>query len=598
MTGVVAIASHKRDARVSDAEINDLTSAYESLRGVGTRQVARAGDFARVAEISLDVDVSNFSAPTAGSSWVIATGTPHDSGSSGGTDLDALDGQFAWASYDAARAELSIATDPFGMQALYLAERNGKTYFSTSALALAKHLGSRPSRLGLGVYLRAGLQFGSVTNWEGIERLDPGTRVTFTARGPVRQTYWRPSVDDAVTRLSLAEAVDHCRNVATETFRAYYLSQWSRSWADLTGGYDSRLLTLLLREAGIDFIANTVGDERNPDVRIAAQVASVTGWDWSRFDLPGDWREVLPKLILFSVAWGDCHLDAVQLAEVLWGHLEKARVYRSLFSGGGGEQFRDRAWQQEFLRGGRSNDVNLDNFVDMKLLKPINTEVFAQDPTVEVREDLRTRLGARAEPYSSHLNTVQLDILHAYKSTGHHGAYLSAASGILNTELPFYLKPVFNAVFSTSYRHRGAHRLMRRMIEALDPRVAAIATTSGGPAQPRRMTNLHRFLPYYANIGRKAAAKLSQQLLPRPVLMPAVLPDPVRAAARGDLVNGLDEGRPLRAEAMRCGPLFKRQALNELLTRAGEPGLEDAALLCRILTVELALRAADSAVDA
>src|SRR6266851_249119 len=87
MTGVVAIASHKRDARVSDAEINDLTSAYESLRGVGTRQVARAGDFARVAEISLDVDVSNFSAPTAGSSWVIATGTPHDSGSSGGTDL-------------------------------------------------------------------------------------------------------------------------------------------------------------------------------------------------------------------------------------------------------------------------------------------------------------------------------------------------------------------------------------------------------------------------------------------------------------------------------------------------------------------------------
>src|SRR5207253_5578999 len=66
------------------------------------------------------------------------------------------------------------------------------------SLALAKHLGARPSSLGLSVYLRAGYQFGSVTNWEGIERLDPGTRVTFTRDGAVRHTYWRPTVDPAV----------------------------------------------------------------------------------------------------------------------------------------------------------------------------------------------------------------------------------------------------------------------------------------------------------------------------------------------------------------------------------------------------------------
>jgi Glutamine amidotransferase domain len=596
MTGVVGIVSHKRDAQVSDGEIDDLTSAYESLRGVGARYAAAAGDFARVTKLAVQTDAAP--RPAGGSSWTISCGTPHGAGSAGGTDLEALDGQFVWASYDADRDEFSVATDPFGMHALYLAERAGKIFLSTSALALARHLRARPSRLGLDVFLRAGYQLGSVTNWEGIERLDPGTRVSFRARGPERQVYWRPSFDEAVARLDLAGAVHHCRSVATDTYRAYYRPEGRRAWADLTGGYDSRLLTLLLREAGVDFDTNTIGREHDPDVLIAAQLASIAGWSWSRFELPTDWGEVLPKLIPLAVAWGDCHLDAVQLAEVLWGHIEKARVQASLLNGGGGEHFRNYAWQQEFLQGGRSNRVNYDNWADMRLLKTMNTQVFARDPTAEVRADLRTRTAAQAEPYSSQLNTVQLDIMDAYKSTGHFGTYLSAASGILPTELPFYLKPVFNAVFSTSHRHRSGHRLMRHMIEALDPRLAAVATTTGGPAQPPRPTNLHRFLPYYGTFGRKAVAKISQRLLPRPLLVPHAASDPVRAGALAALVVDLGEGRPLQQQAMRCGPLFKRDALNDLLSRAGEPGLQDAGLLCRILTVELALRAADSAVDA
>jgi hypothetical protein len=595
MSGIVAIVSNKRDAPVSEAEIDALTSAYESLRGVGARYAATAGDFARVTKLTAEADAVPQSA--GGSSWTISCGTPHDAGSSGGADLEALDGQFVWTSYDAARDELSLATDPFGMMTLYLVERAGKTYLSTSALALAKHLRARPSRPGLDVFLRAGRQLGPVTGWEGIERLDPGTRVSFPARGPERQNYWRPSIDEAVTRLSLAETADHCRSVARDTYRSYYRGR-PRCWADLTGGYDSRLLTLLLREAGVDFVTNTIGRERNPDVLIAAQLASIAGWDWSRFELPSDWSEVLPKLIPLAVAWGDCHLDVVQLAEVLWGHLAKAPVHPSLFIAGGGEYFRNDAWQQEFLAGGRTTHVNLDNWVDMRMLKPVSTEVFTQDPTPEVRAAMRTLAASLIEPYSSHLNTAQLDIVEAYHCTGHYGAYLSAASGVMSAELPFFLKPVFNVAFSTNYRHRGGHRLMRHMIEGLDPRLAAVATTAGGPAQPPRLTNLPRFLPYYRKIGRKAVTKISQRLLPHPLLLPPPAPDDLRAGARGALVAGLDEGRPLRQEAMRCGPLFKRDALNDLLSRAGEPGLRDAGLLCRILTVELALRAVDSAVDA
>lgn len=598
--GIVGIIGHERTVQVSEGEVADLARAYESLRGTAKRLTAHAGGFACIigfaSRASEDVRLPDDAVSDGPQSWMIVSGTPHGLRDTIAPDASGLDGQFVCVSYDAARDELSVATDAFGMQAVFLAERDRKTYFSTSALALAKHMRAKPSRLGLNVFLRAGYQFGAVTNWEGIERVDPATRVCFTAGGRARDVYWRPSIDESVTRLSLAEASRYCTEVAIDTYHSSFVSH-RRGWADLTGGYDSRLMCLLLRSGDIDFAVNTVGSEDNPDARIASHLADIAGWQWQRFNIPDDWHEILPGLMQQSVGWGDCHLDAIQLAEVLWSHMAKARVFPNLFNGGGGEHFQSYAWQQEFLNVGRSNHVNLDNWVNMMMMRPVDTRLFATDPTPEVRDDLRARMAAHAEPYSSHLNTAQLDIMYAYKSTGHFGAYISAASGLLKTELPFYLKPVFNAAFSTSYRHRIGHRLMRSMIEALDPRVAAVSTMKGGPAQPLRLTNLHRFLPYYALLGRKAVTKLSDYLLGRPLLMPHAPSDPIRAMARQSVVNELGEGRRLQAETMRSASLFKADALNSLLSRAGEPGLEDATLLQRTLTIEMALRAADTSVE-
>src|SRR4029077_15897353 len=174
----------------------------------------------------------------------------------------------------------------------------------------------------------------------------------------------------------LDDAVEHCLSVAAETYRTTYPPGAPRAWADLTGGGDSRLMTALLHRAGVDFIVNTVGGTRDPDVRVAARVASAAGCDWQRFDLPGSWREIMPGLVPLAVAWGDCHLDALQLCDVLWGHLAKAQLHTRLFIGGGGEHFRDRAWQQEFFNGGRGRAGQFDNYVDMRLLQPLDTRVF------------------------------------------------------------------------------------------------------------------------------------------------------------------------------------------------------------------------------
>jgi hypothetical protein len=207
-------------------------------------------------------------------------------------------------------------------------------------------------------------------------------------------------------------------------------------------------------------------------------------------------------------------------------------------------------------------------------------------------------MAAWVAPYSSELNTTQLDILYAYKSTGHFGMFTSAANAFLRTELPFYSKAVFTAAFSTNYRFRNHHRLMRDIINRLDSRVAAVPTTKGGPAEPWRLTNLHRFSPYYLLIARKAVNKLSGKVFRRALLAPPLRADPrVAAARRAILLRMRDGGGALSPDSMRAAPLFNHTGLADLEARSHDEAFLDTALLGRILTVELALRATDSSLD-
>src|SRR5207249_1838096 len=135
--------------------------------------------------------------------------------------------------------------------------------------------------------------------------------------------------------------------------------------------------------------------------------------------IPDNWVEIIETLIPTSVAWSDGHLDVIDLARTLWGHREKSRIHQSLLVGGGGEHFRNFAWQQEFLKAGKSTQVNLANWIDLRLLHPLDTSVFVRDPTDEVRVDMGQRMLAWAAPYSSELNTTQLDVMYMYKMMGH-----------------------------------------------------------------------------------------------------------------------------------------------------------------------------------
>ena len=204
-------------------------------------------------------------------------------------------------------------------------------------------------------------------------------------------------------------------------------------------------------------------------------------------------------------AWGDGALEFVQLAAVLWGQQLRGRRARTLVTGSGGEHVSARPWVQEFARAGRSRTVNLDRLLAMRYLPPVDLSVVRGDPSGDVESYFRSTLRERAALAADEPNTTQLDLICAYKSVGHFGAYRSASEASRRTEMPFYYRDVFSATFSAHRRWRNWHRLQEGMIHRLSPAMATVPTTLGGPAEPLRVTNAHRFLPYLTDAARATA---------------------------------------------------------------------------------------------
>ena len=285
MAGLVGVISHRRTVALPEAELDALVEAFGHVRGMGAQRRQRVADWAHLATIDVGAPAT---VAVAGESWLAAVGAIHSDGPLAQTIVEDLDGQFAGVRHDADAGSVEVFSDPFGMQALYTAVRDGRTYISTSAAALARHLAAAPDELGIRVFLRSGYQIGPATHWTGVERVEPGTCLAFTDGDPRRRVYWLPQVDERVRAMTLEQAADHCTEVALDVFRRR-LGGGPRSWLDLTGGFDSRMVAGAAARAEVPFVANTSGEPGDVDVELARRVAEAAGFQWQRIGVGPDW---------------------------------------------------------------------------------------------------------------------------------------------------------------------------------------------------------------------------------------------------------------------------------------------------------------------
>lgn len=584
MAGFVAIVGEDGGGPVLDEEIAALVRNYQHLRGSGTVTTQSAGTWARAATVEDELPVT---LDRDGDSWCLSVGSMYAPGSRCSAPPAALDGQFAAVRYAAERGELEVITDPFGMQDLYIASRGARTYVSTSALALARHLSAEPDPLGMKLFLRAGVQFGPVTHWRGVERVEPATSVSFgSGTRPRHHRYWMPEVDDRVSGLSLRATIDRCVEAGVGLL-ADRLPAKGLISADITGGFDSRMVTTLLDRAKVPFETLTVAEEP-ADERFARVVAETAGWPFRAQTLPAGWQLDGARLAQ-ALGWADGRLDVLTLAEVLWRQEDRGARSRHVLTGGGGENFGPSPWMQELWRAGRSRSVNYDNLMNMRVFLPLDVSVLVSDPRADAEPYVREVLGRRADPYQGALNTTQLDVIHAYREVGHFGAYRSAGEAYVRAELPCYFRDFWTVAFSANHRWRNGHRLHRGIIERLHPAVASVETQRGGPAELVTPRNAVRFAPYYGRLGRTALRKLrgrnTQSQRPSSKTM-----DVYTSA-----VDGLHDSGALRHPEMLSGAFYDRARLDRLVASARAGSVDGRTLLGRIATVELALRSAQRA---
>jgi hypothetical protein len=517
--------------------------------------------------------------------WTVLQGAAHGPRSHPMTEagLGALDGQFASASFDATSQAFLAATDAFAAAPVYVAERGDLVYVSTSALVLARHLKPSASLAGLRMFLVAGSQFGPATHWEGVRRLDLGAAL-HVVPGSVRESlHWSPQPNPAIEGLDLSAAADHLLEVLIGAMQDRLAAE--PTWLDLTGGYDSRLMALLAHRAGVTFTGNTRESSIQPDVRMARDIAQRKGWPWREMRVPWDWPDLLPGQAPRALAAGDGRLEVIQLSRVQWGHEQLALTVPRLLSAGGGEHVQAKAWVSELPRPGREQ-VNLELWTDVVGFRPVEVDALAAGSREATKADVVELMRPVAARYADQPSTRQLDACYAYKSSGHFGAYRAADDQDLVAQLPYYWKSTFETTFALNFRHRSGFRLMRTMMERLDPEIARLPTTRGGPAVPMRPTTFHRYLPYYGLMTRKAVNKLTYMGVGRTPFPFPVAPKWPEAESNAALLRHLQDTGVVDLDHLRVRSLLSDEGVRRLATLQ-----MSSKMMGRVLTAEMALAA-------
>jgi asparagine synthase (glutamine-hydrolysing) len=221
--------------------------------------------------------------------------------------VDALNGIFAFAIWDARARRLMLARDRFGVKPLYYVETLDALYFASEVKALLAVGATRaePDMAAADHYFRFGYVPGRRTMFRGVRKLLPGHVLAATPAGRVEERrYWRlayapESAARAPSRF--AEAADELRARLEEAVRIQLRSDVPLG-IFLSGGIDSSaVVALAARLVGRPLETFSVYYDDGPgfDERpFAAEVAARFGTRHRELRVsPDDFREAIPAFV-------------------------------------------------------------------------------------------------------------------------------------------------------------------------------------------------------------------------------------------------------------------------------------------------------------
>jgi hypothetical protein len=323
--------------------------------------------------------------------------------------------------------------------------------------------------------------------------------------------------------------------------------------ADITGGFDTRLITCLLYKAGAELETTIAGMADAEDVRIAAEIARlldrpffVTPHDLSRVE------EELPQVFHD----GDGQIDCCTFHRLRQHCLARlARGVQVISHGGGGELYRDYYSSQDFPRYG-SSVVKFERYYDLRFAPVSIPRHYLTRQGAALLAQVRPRTLAKFTEYKAATNNESYDRVAYFVRFSEvwgrtYSNYINLGLGVV---APFCdWRNVHAAINLPPWRkfRNGWHR---QVLTAHCPKLAALRTTEGFSAS----TELRHLLPDIAGyLGMKSlrlARKASQRLLGKTLFdtqgAPTVNEPGLIPAARAS------GAFPLALDALKGGGLF------------------------------------------
>ncbi len=431
--------------------------------------------------------------------------------SGGEPDFNRYEGAFALVARDAVNDKTYVLNDQASLLNLYYGEKDGGLWVTTRTLPLAKALSLELDKNGVKEFIARGIVLAPNTVFKGFKRLHLGEYALYQSGKLCVNRCWLSyvepmkfdSMDEAVSLLA-SKIVDTMRRCAQLRQPAV---------ADLTGGYDTRLLACAAEFGRIPLDFTVTGEDEDVDVQIAKEIAADYNYNLIHcyrqkyLDVPAD--EAMRRKLLYLTG-NDFVFINVYVQSFLRERLR--HTYGLHFNGVGGETIRYYNWGQEFQNIGKRRLANVDNALRYRFNYdgPPPKGLYDVDWFGGAMARLRAGIEEICKQVPDSLNTQQLDAVFNWKMTGHSSLYGSSLSWYMPSSVPLMQAQTLNVTLGIPWRYRVTSLFQRKINYILSPKLAMYRVPYGSTAAPVKAKTLHRDAMQLAERGAHLLEKIDK----------------------------------------------------------------------------------------
>ena len=483
---------------------------------------------------------------------------------------------------------VTILTDPIGSLHVYVRADSRGTAICTSSVALSETGILDP--VGVHEFIACGIIYEDRSLWAGITKLPPASIVHFSGPKRDRAVYWR--IDDALPpRLKINEAGDGLMDNLVTSLRVIG-KNFNPVVADLTGGYDSRLLLCGLLESGINFHNTVAGAPDSADVLTAKTIAQELGTTLRYFEDDG---EMALASFHQSIRLSDGEYNAFDYARILASQAPLARQYKASLNGSFGEVGRGYWWELLWPNLTRIRPLDANLVAHKRFAAVPYSNIFKDPPFESFVEHIAGVVSRTAAPYKDFPVASQMDCIYLpMRMQRWQGRIASNTNQLWPSISPIGFTTVLTPILSARPGVRLRSLLPRKIFATRNSALATIPLEHGYPPVPVTLLNLPSFFP----IGGHYAGKLKNKIQARIRAKTPPTAAPITLQARYRVLFDESLASVLATPQIIASEIFDEEKTRDMLTTDQCLSGHRLEQWQRMVSIEYTLRAREDAAQA